>query len=81
MVQLMIQQSCDQAWRVSFATTSTPHIHRQPVARPSSANNAPATMAGAYPQEIQVAFGGNHVLRKRVHEAIGKPADGFPFAP
>lgn len=29
-------------------------------------------MAGAHPKEIDVAFAGNHELRKRVHAAIGK---------
>jgi len=30
-------------------------------------------MTGAYPQEIDLAFAGNHDLRKRVHAAIGEP--------
>jgi hypothetical protein len=28
-------------------------------------------MAGAHPQEIDLAFAGNNELRKRVHAAIG----------
>lgn len=30
-------------------------------------------MAGAHPQEVDLAFAGNPELRKRVHAAIGMP--------
>ena len=57
-----------------MAFTSLNHQMRvpQPPAVPAAViNPTVVTPAGPHPKEIDVAFAGNHELRKRVHAAIG----------